>query len=124
MWNEFFTQSSYQAKFLMICHSQGAIHVRNALMDYPEDFRKRIIVIAIAPAAYIDPKTCGDVMHYRAEWWRDPIPRYDIAGAVIARNHITTLSSRSVDPYFNHSFMNQTYEKSLRDNINRYLKNL
>ena len=53
MWDSFFEKSSASAKFLMICHSQGAIHVRNALLDYPPELRKRILVVAIAPAAYI-----------------------------------------------------------------------
>jgi hypothetical protein len=45
MWNSFFERSSKNAKFLMICHSQGAIHVRNALLDYPPALRDRILVL-------------------------------------------------------------------------------
>ena len=74
MWNNFFDESSKDAMFLMICHSQGAIHVRNALLDYPEEIRRRILVVAIAPATYIDGHLCGGVMHFRAQWYRDPIP--------------------------------------------------
>ena len=59
MWNSFFEKSSANAKFLMVCHSQGAIHVRNALLDYPPELRERILVVAITPAAYIYKVTCA-----------------------------------------------------------------
>ncbi len=42
-WNDFFKNCSPNAKILMYCHSQGAIHVRNALVDYPEELRQRIL---------------------------------------------------------------------------------
>lgn len=32
---------------LHICHSQGAIHTRNALMTFPGNLRERIMVVAI-----------------------------------------------------------------------------
>ncbi len=81
MWNSFFDKSSANAKFLMICHSQGAIHVRNALLDYPPELRDRILIVAIAPAAYIYKEACAKVIHYRAEWWRDIVPMCDRVGA-------------------------------------------
>ena len=95
MWNSFFEKSSANAKFLMICHSQGAIHVRNALLDYPPELRERILVVAIAPAAYIYKETCAKVIHYRAEWWRDFVPRFDRAGAKREKDTIVTLSFAS-----------------------------
>ena len=91
MWNSFFEKSSANAKFLMVCHSQGAIHVRNALLDYPPELRERILVVAIAPAAYIYQETCAKVIHYRAEWWRDFVPRLDKAGAKREKDSIITL---------------------------------
>ena len=68
-------------KFLMICHSQGAIHVRNALLDYPPNLRSRIIVVAVAPGAYIYRKSCDTATHYRVRAARDPVPRIDREGA-------------------------------------------
>ena len=91
MWNSFFEKSSANSKFLMICHSQGAIHVRNALLDYPPELRERILVVAIAPAAYIYKETCAKIIHYRAEWWRDFVPRFDKAGARREKDSIVTL---------------------------------
>ena len=43
------------AKYLQLCHSQGALHLRNALQGLPQEIRDRVIVLAIAPAAIITP---------------------------------------------------------------------
>lgn len=122
MWNSFFDKSSADAKFLMICHSQGAIHVRNALLDYPPALRERILIVAIAPAAYIYQQTCAKVIHYRAAWWRDFVPRLDRAGAKRERGTIVDLDSDSHAAAFDHEFMSPTYQKQLWQHINNYIQ--
>lgn len=122
MWNSFFEKSSANAKFLMICHSQGAIHVRNALLDYPPELRERILVVAIAPAAYIYQETCAKVIHYRAEWWRDFVPRIDKAGARREQDSIITLASHRKASAFDHEFISPTYQRELRKHIQNYIK--
>lgn len=122
MWNSFFERSSAKAKFLMICHSQGAIHVRNALLDYPPELRERILVVAIAPGGYIYRETCANVIHYRAEWWRDFVPRWDSAGAIREKDTIVNLTSHQDAPTFDHDFMSPTYQKELRKHIANYIK--
>lgn len=67
MWNSFFEKSSANAKLLMVCHSQGAIHVRNAFLDYPQELLETVLVVAIDPTAYIYKETCAKVFHYRAK---------------------------------------------------------
>jgi hypothetical protein len=106
----------------MICHSQGAIHVRNALLDYSHELRKRILVVAIAPAAYIYQETCAKVIHYRAEWRRDFLPRLDRAGDKREKDTIVNLSSHSNASAFDHEFMSPTYQKELRKHIKNYIK--
>lgn len=122
MWSSFFEKSSANAKFLMICHSQGAIHVRNALLDYPPELRERILVVAIAPAAYIYQETCAKVIHYRAEWWRDIVPRFDSVGAKRAKDSVVTLASHPKASAFDHEFMSPTYQERLQHHIRRYVK--
>jgi RHS repeat-associated protein len=122
MWNSFFDKSSANAKFLMICHSQGAIHVRNALLDYSPELRKRILVVAIAPAAYIYQETCAKVIHYRAHWWRDLIPLFDWIGAQREKDSIVTLDSHPNAPFFDHGIMSPTYQENLRRHIQNYIK--
>ncbi len=121
MWNTFFEKSSATAKFLMICHSQGAIHVRNALLDYPSELRNRILVVAIAPGAYIYQESCARVFHYRAQAYRDFIPRLDRSGVERERDSIFTLDSHSSAPAFDHEFMSPTYQERLRHHITNYM---
>lgn len=121
MWNSFFEKSSVNARFLMVCHSQGAIHVRNALLDYPPELRERILVVAIAPAAYMYRETCGDVFHYRVAWWRDFVPRLDRDGVKRENNTSITLSSHSSAFVFDHEFMSPTYQEQLQIHIRNYL---
>lgn len=120
MWNNFFAKSSSKAKFLMICHSQGAIHVRNALLDYPEGLRSRILVVAIAPGGYIYEQTCAKVIHYRVNSSRDPVPRFDQAGAKRSKNSIVTLESHADAKAFDHEFMSPTYQEPLVRHISNY----
>lgn len=121
MWGDFFSESSNDATFLMICHSQGAIHVRNALLDYPEDLRNRIAVVAIAPGGYIYQQTCASVTHYRVSFWRDIVPRFDFFGSQRSKNTITKLDSHSKAPLHDHSFVSPTYSTKLNEHIEKYL---
>lgn len=122
MWDSFFEKSSANAKFLMICHSQGAIHVRNALLDYPPELRKKIIVVAISPAAYIYQKTCAQVIHYRASAWRDFVPRINKNGAKRAKGTIIDLDSHADAEAFDHEFMSPTYMEKLQQHITNYIQ--
>lgn len=122
MWNSFFEKSAADAKFLMICHSQGAIHTRNALLDYPLELGSRILVVAIAPGAYIYKETCAKIFHYRAPLERDFIPRLDFAGARREKDTIITLKSHSEAHFFDHEFMSPTYKERLEAHIQNYIK--
>lgn len=121
MWNSFFDQSSPNALFLMICHSQGAIHVRNALLDYYPELRERIIVVAIAPAAYIYENTCAQVFHYRVSPWRDVVPRLDVLGGFRSSDSVATLQSHPNASFMDHEFNSPTYERPLLYRINNYI---
>lgn len=121
MWDQFFEKSSSGANFLMICHSQGAIHVRNALKDYSPELRKRIIVIAIAPGGYIDPSTCLRVYHYKASGWKDFVPTIDQSGQEKAKGTVRTLPSDPKAPSFDHTFRSPTYRVALASHLQNYL---
>lgn len=123
MWNSFFERASSTAKFLMICHSQGAIHVRNALLDYPPELRERILVVAIAPGGYIWKETCAQVIHYRANAKRDFVPRLDWSGAIREKGTTIDLSSHPDAARFDHTFQSPTYQIRLRQHITNYIQN-
>jgi RHS repeat-associated protein len=121
MWNNFFDRVSGDAKFLMICHSQGAIHVRNALLDYPPELRDRIIAMPIAPGGYIYQESCAQAIHYRAEAHRDFIPHLDWAGAKRSKETIITLKSQKNASRHDHAFMSPTYVDVLEIGIDNYI---
>jgi len=121
MWNSYFERTSVNSRILVICHSQGAIHVRNALLDYPPELQQRILVVAIAPAAYIYPETCAMVRHYRAKSSRDKIPRIDKEGARRAKDTIIDLEFHPDAPWFDHDFLSPTYENIIKDSVLQFI---
>lgn len=120
-WDSFFSRASDDAYYLQYCHSQGAIHVRNALLDYPPELRERILVVAIAPAAYIYEETCAKVIHYRAGIFRDFVPRLDIFGSMRSRDNTVTLKSHPKAKFFDHGFMSPTYQIKIREHLDTYI---
>ena len=122
MWDSFFNNSSSDAKFLQICHSQGAIHVRNGLLSYSPERGERILVVAMAPGAYVYEETCADVLHYRAPASRDPIPRIDRAGALRAGHTIINLESHPNAPWFDHPFQSPTFGEVLQKHLDAYIQ--
>ena len=119
-WNDFFENSSSDAKLLMIPHSQGNIHQMNGLLDYDER-RERILVVGIAPGGYSYRETCGQLVHYMAKWNRDFIPRLDSKGRRRSKDTIIELKSHRKAPWLDHTIMSPTYRKPLRQRIKQYI---
>ena len=126
MWEVAIKNLPPDAFILQIAHSQGAIHVRNTLADCPEHVRNKVIVLAIAPAAYIDSNMCHQVIHYRAKFRYDFIPYlFDGEGAARAQEQGTVfrLKSHPGAGYFgDHSFQSPTYKKFLEQHLIKYIK--
>ncbi len=59
-WEEFheYNRAYPERKILQICHSQGAIHVYNALSHSSKEITDRLIVLSIAPAKIIPCDFC------------------------------------------------------------------
>ena len=68
-----------KARYFQICHSQGAIHVKNALSGLPQEIRDRIIVLAIAPAAVVPDELCFASFNYASK--RDIVPMGELVFA-------------------------------------------
>ena len=122
MCNNFFARSSKNSRYLMVCHSQGAIHVMNALLDYPPELRERIMVVAIAPGGYIYRASCHRLVHYRAKASRDGIPRIDSKGAERESATIMELNSHPDAPLMDHTFISPTYRDELAKRTKNYIK--
>lgn len=121
LWDDFFENGSETSRFLMFSHSEGALHVRNALKEYPAQYRDRIIVVAIAPAAYISKDTCSAIFHYRAKPWRDIVPRGDVFGGSAWKNTVVDVESHPDAPHFDHSFRSPTYKHILQFHVSQFL---
>lgn len=115
-WDTFFDNAPEGAIFLQYCHSQGAINTYNALESYDAEKRKRIHVVAIAPAKFIDQNMCGSVIHYVS---RDLVPYIDFGGRVYAEWKGTVKWLPSATLLTDHSFQSETYAKVIK---NEYLK--
>ena len=120
-WDDYFANADAITPILQICHSQGAALLRNALMTYPKELRERIIVIAVAPGAYIHPSLCKQVTHYASKWNRDIVPWLDLNGRVANRGNIISLRPHKNSPTFDHSFQSPTYQTPIADQVISYI---
>ena len=120
IWNDHFDK--YPDSYILhFCHSRGGIDSRNSLLGYSEERRKKIIVVAIAPAAYIYRETCAMVVHYRVDSSRDLVPYIlDSKGAEREFNTITTLPSVAEAAWHDHGLSSPTYRDPIVGWINKY----
>lgn len=107
---------------LHICHSHSAIYTNLALQDSSDEIRKRVRVIAFAPADYISRDICHSVQHYEAPLWRDLIPQINWRGRRQNRDSTTVLPSHPNASWHDHSILSPTFEQTLKREIDTYLK--
>jgi hypothetical protein len=123
------------SKYLQVCHSQGATHVRNALQNAPKEIRNRIIVVAIAPSSVVPKELCFESFNYASK--RDPIP---LSEAVLNYNPYTPYEKRMAEPShaalkelillephpdaarFDHNFDSPTFKEPISYHISEYIK--
>ena len=117
-WNAFFDNVGPFAYLLHICHSEAAIITRNALLDYPEELRQRMIIIAIAPGAYIDSQNVYRVVHLRST--RDIVPLFDVVGAYRNRDTTIVLKPHPDASWLDHSVNSPTYHQRIKYLIDSY----
>lgn len=138
-WLEFHNQNIKhpEAKYLQFCHSQGAIHVRNALEKLPKEIRNRVIVVAIAPAAIISKELCyeaynyaskKDVVNYGEFFWASAFDSTECGTSKIVER-ILELRSQLIllDPHpdatgLDHDFQSPTFMEVILRHMNNYIK--
>lgn len=122
-WDKFFKEANPEARFLQIAHSRGCVYVRNALMSYPEELRKRIEVLAIAPGAFIPDDLCYSATHYVSK--ADIVPWLDKAGRERCKGSIIELDPHvNANKCFDHGFNSPTYQKAIAEHFKEYKKDL
>jgi hypothetical protein len=118
-WINFLKQDDKNT-YLQIGHSEGTIIIRNALEETQEEYRKKITVLAIAPAAYIDEELCKSVSHFRS---RDFVPLLDLKGLKKNKNSTIKLTPSKNADLWDHSFSSDTYKHVIQDAILGFKKN-
>jgi hypothetical protein len=119
-WEDYFKNCGDDGIIIHYCHSQGAIQTRNALRSLDPELRKRIYVIAVAPAVYIDKDLCGQVVHLVSS--RDPVPWIDFMGRMRNKDTIWVLDRHPDASYFDHCFKSPTYEEQILEWTDFYRK--
>lgn len=133
LWKRFHKEHKQnpKAKYLQLCHSQGAAHVKNALITLPEEVRKRIIVVAIAPAAIVPNGLCFESYNYASR--RDLIHYGEILADLVlapqkikadfeAYKELILLDPPPEADLFDHAFLSPTFEVVIARHIDNYLK--
>lgn len=123
-WKEKLESLPSDAFALHFCTSHGVIVSKLALEDSPDEIRKRIRVVAFAPADYIPDSICHSVQHYEAPLWRDPIPWINLRGRWQNRHTIKVLPSHPKAPWHDHSITSPTFEEAIQHEINEYRKKI
>lgn len=122
-------------KYLQICHSKGAIDVYNTLSSLPEEARKRVIVLAIAPAKVVPEEMCYRAYNYASK--KDIVPTCEVAHAgflsseenldgyqMALANHeeLELLEPHPDATGIDHEFQSPTFRSKITDHIADYLK--
>lgn len=120
-WNNFFARyPDQETQFLQICFSQGAIWVNQALNYLSPEYRKRLSIIAIAPASFMPANTEAKVMHFVKR--EDAIP-YTVAlnkeRLVTEDPYIVVVDHDDCAPHDPHGV---NYRRAIQPFIDRYIQ--
>lgn len=108
--------------YLQIAHAEGTIHVKNALLSIPENYRNRIIVIAIAPTTIVSSTLCCKSFHYLS--MRDFSLCFDqkIWERFFGKSSkIRWLKSHKDTEMWDNDFQSPAYSEDMEKQINKYL---
>lgn len=115
LWTDYLSKTD--KNYLHICQSEGAIITRNALEGMDPNLRKRIDVLAFAPAAYIDEDLCNSRAHYVS---RDFVPYFDIPGYNRNKASIVRIKPHPNADFHDHNFNSPSYDNFLLEGIKNY----
>ncbi len=118
-WRCFFSAHP-DLKYLQICHSQGALHVKKALMGLTDEERNKIIVVAIAPQELIPKNLCYKADHYLSSGDFIPFLRTKESEESLANVHIRAPGKKA--HLLDHDFESFSYREALRFHIESYME--
>ena len=117
-WTYYFDNDKTGAPLFQMGHSQNTAQIRNALENYPKELRDRIIVVAIAPLAYIPPNLCMKVTHYVCR--SDPVTWIDRKGKQACKDTIIYVPRNRKAKQSCHEFLNPIYSNYIQREIYKY----
>jgi|GEM_PF-2886471 len=137
-WDKFVLQNADRpdAKLLVVCFSQGTIHVRNALMHSAPGIRDHIMVLEIAPAAVISSNLCYRCIPLASK--RDIVPYGEILHGVMSliiptnpaplfhaiwlNKDLVRLEPHPAASGMDHDIESPTFQKRIKNVITDYLE--
>ena len=120
-WSHLISTNTPNAKFLEICHSGGADHLKNALETSSSSVRQRIIVLAIAPSVIIPKRLCFKSDNYVSR--RDFVTHLDFFGKMRYGNQLHVLEPHPNAKFWDHEFLSPTFDGVKRFHVDEYLEN-
>ncbi len=127
LWDQFFKEHEKEnpgkARFLMFCHSQGAVLVKNALKGYDPVLRKQIDVVCIAPGGFPNPEHCGSLKVYMTPFKNDPIPIIDwyATGCALPPEYIEIVPSLDPSVLHDHSFKSPSFAPYIDKHVQAFV---
>lgn len=121
------------AKCLHCCHSQGAIHTKNALQSVSKEIRERVIIVGIAPAAIITDDLCYKSFNYAskldkvylAEMMSHSVGDLERAKQSLeALDHLILLEPHEGATGLDHDFESPTFVEPLGARLQQYLQSM
>jgi hypothetical protein len=135
-WTEFHeaNRDNPHAKYLQFGHSQGCIHIRNALENAPEEIRNRIIVVAVAPAIVIPKRLCYDSNNYASRSdivyygkmvfdavGGEFMPVVDMLSTWEEMKELQILEPHPESSGLDHGFQSKTFERPIQTVVDEYI---
>lgn len=117
-WQDFMEQEE-NVCLLQLCYSRGAIEVHNALLQAPLEMRKRITVIAIAPASFIPSELAFHIVHLIV--LGDSVVEMATKSGSENLGHIITLQQHT-NTSDSHDLHGSSYHEQLRMLVDAYIK--
>lgn len=120
---EYFNNSSPTSQLYIQCHSKGTLSVRNMLLMIPSELKKRISIIAFAPAGYINDTDLKNIQHFASPW--DIVPMLDQKGReqALHRETLTLIEPNSKTPFWDHAIDSPTFTEAKAQWFERILEN-
>lgn len=111
VWDTHFEKFGPNAYFIQFCHSDGVSEVKGSLKAYPEELRKRIIVIGVAPSRFVEDKECHSAYHLISK-----SDRVYLAGTGDIKNcsNVSYLTPHENATYWDHEFISETYVPKIK----------